>query len=81
MKFFAPPRACTRLPLAAARRYRHDVQVGMVGINIGVAAPVAFFPFTGWKGSFFGDLHATGEDGVRFFTESKVVTTRWTHEH
>ena len=45
---------------AAVRRYRHDVEVGMIGVNVGVAAPVAFFPFSGWKGSFFGDLHAHG---------------------
>jgi malonate-semialdehyde dehydrogenase (acetylating)/methylmalonate-semialdehyde dehydrogenase len=62
---------------AAARRYRHDVQVGMVGINIGVAAPVAFFPFSGWKGSFFGDLHAHGTDAVDFYTRKKTVTSRF----
>jgi malonate-semialdehyde dehydrogenase (acetylating) / methylmalonate-semialdehyde dehydrogenase len=62
---------------AAARRYRHDVQVGMVGINIGVAAPVAFFPFSGWKGSFFGDLHAHGSDAVDFYTRKKTVTSRF----
>ena len=49
---------------AAVRRYRHDVEVGMIGVNVGVAAPVAFFPFSGWKGSFFGDLHAHGPDAV-----------------
>jgi malonate-semialdehyde dehydrogenase (acetylating)/methylmalonate-semialdehyde dehydrogenase len=62
---------------AAARRYRHDVQVGMIGINIGVAAPVAFFPFSGWKGSFFGDLHAHGTDAVEFYTRKKTVTSRF----
>jgi malonate-semialdehyde dehydrogenase (acetylating)/methylmalonate-semialdehyde dehydrogenase len=62
---------------AAARRYRHDVQVGMVGINIGVAAPVAFFPFSGWKGSFFGDLHAHGTDAIEFYTRKKTVTSRF----
>jgi malonate-semialdehyde dehydrogenase (acetylating)/methylmalonate-semialdehyde dehydrogenase len=62
---------------AAARRYRVDVQVGMVGVNIGVAAPVAFFPFSGWKDSFLGDLHAHGRDGVEFFTRKKTVTSRW----
>jgi malonate-semialdehyde dehydrogenase (acetylating) / methylmalonate-semialdehyde dehydrogenase len=62
---------------AAARRYRHDVQVGMVGINVGVAAPVAFFPFSGWKGSFFGDLHAHGTDAVDFYTRKKTVTSRF----
>ena len=62
---------------AAARRYRSEVEVGMVGINVGVAAPVAFFPFSGWKGSFFGDLHAHGSDAVEFFTRKKTITTRW----
>ena len=61
----------------AAREFRRRVTAGMVGINIPVPAAMAFLPFAGWKGSFFGDLHATGMDGVRFFTESKVVTTRW----
>ena len=60
-----------------AREFRRRVTAGMVGINIPVPAPMAFLPFAGWKGSFFGDLHATGMDGVRFFTETKVVTTRW----
>jgi malonate-semialdehyde dehydrogenase (acetylating)/methylmalonate-semialdehyde dehydrogenase len=62
---------------AAARRYRVEVQAGMVGINIGVAAPVAFFPFTGWKASFLGDLHAHGQDAIDFYTRKKTVTTRW----
>jgi len=62
---------------AAARRYRHDVQVGMVGVNIGVAAPVAFFPFSGWKDSFLGDLHAHGPDAVEFYTRKKTVTSRY----
>jgi malonate-semialdehyde dehydrogenase (acetylating) / methylmalonate-semialdehyde dehydrogenase len=65
---------------AAARRYRSDVQVGMIGVNIGVAAPVAFFPFSGWKGSFFGDLHAHGQDAVDFFTRKKTITSRWFSE-
>jgi malonate-semialdehyde dehydrogenase (acetylating) / methylmalonate-semialdehyde dehydrogenase len=60
-----------------ARAFRRKVTAGMVGINIPVPAAMAFFPFAGWKGSFYGDLHATGMDGVHFFTESKVVTTRW----
>ncbi len=60
-----------------ARAFRRKVTAGMVGINVPVPAAMAFFPFAGWKGSFYGDLHATGMDGVRFFTESKVVTTRW----
>jgi malonate-semialdehyde dehydrogenase (acetylating) / methylmalonate-semialdehyde dehydrogenase len=62
---------------AAVRRYRHDVEVGMVGVNIGVAAPVAFFPFSGWKGSFFGDLHAHGGDAVEFYTRKKTITSRY----
>jgi len=62
---------------AAVRRYRHDVQAGMVGVNIGVAAPVAFFPFSGWKDSFLGDLHAHGGDAVDFYTRKKTVTSRF----
>jgi malonate-semialdehyde dehydrogenase (acetylating)/methylmalonate-semialdehyde dehydrogenase len=62
---------------AAVRRYRHEVQAGMVGVNIGVAAPVAFFPFSGWKGSFFGDLHAHGTDAVEFYTRKKTITSRF----
>jgi malonate-semialdehyde dehydrogenase (acetylating)/methylmalonate-semialdehyde dehydrogenase len=62
---------------AAVRRYRHGVEAGMVGVNIGVAAPVAFFPFSGWKDSFLGDLHAHGPDAVEFFTKKKTVTSRW----
>ncbi|MBV8948580.1 MAG: CoA-acylating methylmalonate-semialdehyde dehydrogenase [Solirubrobacterales bacterium] len=62
---------------ASVRRYRHEVQAGMVGVNIGVAAPVAFFPFSGWKDSFLGDLHAHGTDAVDFYTRKKTVTSRW----
>jgi malonate-semialdehyde dehydrogenase (acetylating)/methylmalonate-semialdehyde dehydrogenase len=62
---------------AVARAFRRKVTAGMVGINVPVPASMAFFPFAGWKGSFYGDLHATGMDGVRFFTETKVVTSRW----
>ena len=62
---------------AAVRRFRHEVQAGMIGVNIGVAAPVAFFPFSGWKDSFLGDLHAHGTDAVDFFTRKKTVTSRW----
>jgi malonate-semialdehyde dehydrogenase (acetylating) / methylmalonate-semialdehyde dehydrogenase len=62
---------------AAVRRYRHEVETGMVGVNIGVAAPVAFFPFSGWKDSFLGDLHAHGTDAVDFYTRKKTVTSRW----
>jgi len=60
-----------------AREFRRRAEAGMLGVNIGVAAPMAFFPFTGWKSSFFGDLHATGADGLRFYTRQKVVTSRW----
>ena len=62
---------------ASVRRYRHEIQAGMVGVNIGVAAPVAFFPFSGWKDSFLGDLHAHGTDAVEFYTRKKTVTSRW----
>jgi malonate-semialdehyde dehydrogenase (acetylating)/methylmalonate-semialdehyde dehydrogenase len=62
---------------SAAREYESRVEAGMVGINIGVAAPMAFFPFAGWKQSFFGDLHAHGKDAIAFYTEQKVVTSRW----
>src|SRR5215210_8047408 len=62
---------------AAVRRFKHDVEAGMVGVNIGVAAPVAFFPFSGWKDSFLGDLHAHGTDAVDFFTRKKTVTSRY----
>jgi malonate-semialdehyde dehydrogenase (acetylating) / methylmalonate-semialdehyde dehydrogenase len=62
---------------AAVRRYRHEAQTGMIGVNIGVAAPVAFFPFSGWKDSFLGDLHAHGTDAVDFYTRKKTVTSRW----
>ena len=61
----------------SVRRYRHDVEAGMVGVNIGVAAPVAFFPFSGWKDSFLGDLHAHGPDAVEFYTRKKTVTSRY----
>jgi malonate-semialdehyde dehydrogenase (acetylating) / methylmalonate-semialdehyde dehydrogenase len=62
---------------AAVRRFKHDVEVGMVGVNIGVAAPVAFFPFSGWKDSFLGDLHAHGPDAVEFYTRKKTITSRY----
>jgi malonate-semialdehyde dehydrogenase (acetylating) / methylmalonate-semialdehyde dehydrogenase len=62
---------------ASAREFQSRVEVGMIGVNIGVAAPMAFFPFVGWKNSFFGDLHAHGKDAVHFYTEQKVLMTRW----
>ncbi|MBM80785.1 MAG: methylmalonate-semialdehyde dehydrogenase (CoA acylating) [Planctomycetaceae bacterium] len=61
----------------AAREFRTRVRAGNVGINVGVAAPIAFFPFSGWDDSFFGDLHAQGRHGVEFYTETKVVVERW----
>jgi malonate-semialdehyde dehydrogenase (acetylating)/methylmalonate-semialdehyde dehydrogenase len=61
----------------SAREYSSRIEVGMVGVNVGVAAPMAFFPFAGWKNSFFGDLHAHGKDAVSFFTEQKVIMSRW----
>ncbi len=60
-----------------ARDFKHRVQAGDVGVNIGIAAPVAFFPFSGWKDSFFGDLHGQGFDAINFFTDRKVVISRW----
>jgi malonate-semialdehyde dehydrogenase (acetylating)/methylmalonate-semialdehyde dehydrogenase len=66
---------------SAARRFRYQAPAGNIGINIGVAAPMAYFPFSGWKNSFFGDLHAQGRDGVEFYTDKKVVVERWAKEH
>lgn len=65
---------------AAARKFRYEVQAGNIGVNIGVAAPMAFFPFSGWKESFFGDMHGQGMDAVEFFTQKKVVVERWPKE-
>lgn len=65
---------------AAARKFRHEAEAGNIGINIGVAAPMAFFPFSGWKESFFGDLHGQGRHAVEFFTQTKVVIERWPQE-
>ena len=61
----------------AARRYRYEAEAGMLGVNVGVPAPVAWFPFSGWKDSIDGDLHANGTDAVNFYTRKKVVTSRW----
>ena len=61
----------------AAREFKHRIQCGMVGINIGVPASMAWFPFNGWNESFFGDLHMQGKEGVQFFTQQKVTTSRW----
>jgi malonate-semialdehyde dehydrogenase (acetylating)/methylmalonate-semialdehyde dehydrogenase len=62
---------------AAAREFKHRVKAGMVGINVGVPATMAMFPFTGWDASFFGDLHIQGREAVQFYTQQKVVTSRW----
>jgi malonate-semialdehyde dehydrogenase (acetylating)/methylmalonate-semialdehyde dehydrogenase len=62
---------------AAARKFRYEAEAGNIGINIGVAAPMAFFPFSGWKESFFGDLHGQSNHAVEFFTQTKVVVERW----
>jgi malonate-semialdehyde dehydrogenase (acetylating) / methylmalonate-semialdehyde dehydrogenase len=61
----------------AARQYRYGVEAGMIGVNVGVAAPIAWFPFSGWKDSLEGDLHANGRDAVDFYTRKKVITSRW----
>ena len=61
----------------SAREFKHRVKAGMIGINIGVPASMAWFPFSGWGDSFFGDLHMQGKEGVQFFTQQKVTTTRW----
>jgi malonate-semialdehyde dehydrogenase (acetylating)/methylmalonate-semialdehyde dehydrogenase len=62
---------------AAVRQFRETIDAGMLGVNIGVPAPMAFFPFSGWKDSFYGDLHANGTDGVEFYTRKKMVTARY----
>src|SRR5579859_2844235 len=66
---------------AAARRFRYEAPAGNIGINIGVAAPMAYFPFSGWKNSFFGDLHGQGRDAIEFYTDKKVVIERWGEQH
>jgi malonate-semialdehyde dehydrogenase (acetylating) / methylmalonate-semialdehyde dehydrogenase len=65
---------------AAARKFRLEAPTGNVGINIGVAAPMAYFPFSGWRGSFLGALHAQGRDAIEFYTDKKVVIERWPRE-
>ena len=65
---------------ASARKFRTTVSTGNVGINIGVPAPMAYFPFSGWKGSFFGVMHAQGRDAIEFFTDKKVIVERWPRE-
>ncbi len=68
---------------AAARRFQHEIEVGMVGINVPIPVPMAFFSFGGWKSSLFGDLHMHGMEGVQFYTRTKVITSRWpsSNEH
>jgi malonate-semialdehyde dehydrogenase (acetylating)/methylmalonate-semialdehyde dehydrogenase len=61
----------------AARQFRDQVECGMIGINVGVAQPLAFYPFSGWKSSFYGDLHLQGSDGIEFYTRKKIVVSRW----
>ncbi len=64
----------------AARRFENEIQVGMVGVNVPIPVPVAYFSFGGWKGSLFGDLHVHGMEGVKFYTRTKVITSRWPHQ-
>ena len=64
----------------SARKFRHEIEVGQVGINVPIPVPLPFFSFTGWKQSFYGDLHAYGKQAVRFYTETKTVTERWFDE-
>src|ERR1700722_5671834 len=66
---------------SAARRFRYEAPAGNIGINIGVAAPMAYFPFSGWNDSFFGIMHGQGRDAVEFYTEKKIVVERWAKEH
>ena len=61
----------------AARRFQNEVEVGMVGINVPIPVPMAYYSFGGWKNCLFGDTHAYGTEGVHFFTRGKVVTSRW----
>jgi malonate-semialdehyde dehydrogenase (acetylating)/methylmalonate-semialdehyde dehydrogenase len=63
-----------------ARKFRYEAPAGNIGVNIGVAAPMAYFPFSGWKDSFLGVLHGQGRDGVEFYTDKKVVVERWPKE-
>jgi len=65
---------------SAARKFRYEAPAGNIGINIGVAAPMAYFPFNGWKESFFGIVHAQGKDAIEFYTESKIVVERWSRQ-
>jgi malonate-semialdehyde dehydrogenase (acetylating) / methylmalonate-semialdehyde dehydrogenase len=62
---------------AAARQFKRYFNAGMIGINVGVPAPMAWFPFTGWNNSFFGDLHIQGKESIQFYTQQKMTMTRW----
>jgi malonate-semialdehyde dehydrogenase (acetylating)/methylmalonate-semialdehyde dehydrogenase len=62
---------------ATARKFQHEIEVGQVGINVPIPVPLPFFSFTGWKGSFYGDQHTYGKQGIRFYTETKTITARW----
>ena len=62
---------------ACAREFRNRAQCGMIGVNVGVPAPMGLFPFSGWNDSFFGDLHVQGREGIDFYTKKKVVLNRW----
>ena len=64
----------------AARKFQHEILVGQVGINIPIPVPLPFFSFTGWRGSFRGDLHAYGKQAVRFYTETKTITAKWSYQ-
>jgi malonate-semialdehyde dehydrogenase (acetylating)/methylmalonate-semialdehyde dehydrogenase len=64
----------------AARRFEREVEVGMVGINVPIPVPMAYYSFGGWKSSLFGDLHVHGTESIKFYTRTKVVTTRWPHQ-
>ncbi len=64
-----------------SRQFARYSEAGMIGINVGIPVPIGIFPFTGHKNSFFSDLHCLGKDGIRFYTETKTVTSRWFDEH
>jgi malonate-semialdehyde dehydrogenase (acetylating)/methylmalonate-semialdehyde dehydrogenase len=66
---------------AAARQFTQGVKCGMIGVNVGVPAPMALFPFSGWNDSFYGDLHLQGTEGVLFFTRQKIVLSRWDNNY
>ena len=77
----ATRRRCSPRAALPHARFRYEAPAGNVGINIGVAAPMAYFPFSGWKDSFFGIMHGQGRDSVEFYTEKKVVVERWAKDH